>query len=156
MAMLSLNKNRNTRLKSTVPSVVTVAPTNNNECHNTDPEGDDAGTLSLAERGHGCKPFNLDADDDGGDNSDCDLKWDLWAKDLMHQALASSSNNIVVTITEPVLIHPSYLNKHICPTASSSTFSSVTLSEQGSQLPSNYPVQTWAFFLSIHLLSSRR
>ena len=83
------------------------------------------------------EPFNFDADDDGGDNNDCKLEWDSWAEDLMRQALASSSNDIAVTITEPVSIHPSYLDKRIRPTASSSTFSSVTLSEQGGRHPSD-------------------
>jgi hypothetical protein len=83
------------------------------------------------------EPFNFDEGDDGGDNSDCELEWDLWAEDLMRQALASSSNDIAVTITEPVPIHPSYLDRRIRPTASSSTFSSVTLSEQGGRLPSD-------------------
>ncbi|KAF8500373.1 hypothetical protein F5888DRAFT_1380061 [Russula emetica] len=55
----------------------------------------------------------------------------------MRQALASSSNDIAVTVTEPVSIHPSYPDKRIRPTASSSTFSSVTLSEQGGRLPSD-------------------
>ena len=81
--------------------------------------------------------LNLDADDDGGDNGDCEFEWDSWAEDLMRQALASSSNDIAVTVTEPVPIHPSYPDKRIRPTASSSTFSSVTLSEQGGRLPSD-------------------
>src|SRR5258708_33370245 len=56
----------------------------------------------------------------------------------MRQALASSSNDIAVTITEPAFMHPSYPDKQrIRPTASSSTFSSVTLSEQGGRLPSD-------------------
>jgi hypothetical protein len=83
------------------------------------------------------EPFNFDADDDGGDNSDCELEWDSWAEDLMRQALASSSNDIAVTVTEPVSIHPSYHDKRIRPTVSSSTFSSVTLSDHGGRLPSD-------------------
>ena len=83
------------------------------------------------------EPFNFDADGDGGDNSDCELEWDSWAEDLTRQALASSSNDIAVTVTEPVSIHPSYHDKRIRPTASSSTFSSVTLSEHGGRLPSD-------------------
>ena len=81
------------------------------------------------------EPFNFDVDDDRGDNGDCELEWDLWAEDLMRQALAISSNDIAVTVTEPVSIHPSYHNRRIRPTASSSTFSSVALSEQGGRLP---------------------
>ena len=80
-------------------------------------------------------PFNFGVDDDGGDNDDCELEWDSWAEDLMRQALAISSNDIAVTVTEPVSIHPSYPNRRIRPTASSSTFSSVNLSEQGGRLP---------------------
>jgi len=40
------------------------------------------------------------------------------------------SNNIAVTVTEPVSIHPTYPHRRIRPTASSSTFSSVTMPEQ--------------------------
>lgn len=84
------------------------------------------------------EPFNFDMDDDGGDNGDCELEWDSWPEDLMRQALvASSSNDIAVTVTEPVSIRPSFPDKRIRPTASSSTFSSVTLPEQGSRLPSD-------------------
>jgi hypothetical protein len=83
------------------------------------------------------EPFNFDVDDDGGDDGDCELEWDLWADDLMRQALTSSSNDIAVTITEPAFMHPSYLDKRVRPTASSSTFSSVALSEQGGRLPSD-------------------
>ena len=81
--------------------------------------------------------FNFDSDDDDGDKSDCELEWDLWAEDLMRQALVSSSNDIAVTVTEPGSIHPSYSDKRIRPTVSSSTFSSVTLSEHGGRLPSD-------------------
>ena len=83
------------------------------------------------------EPYNFDVEDDGGDNGDCKLEWDSWAEDLMRQALASPSNDIAVTVTEPVSIHPSYPDKRIRPTVSSSTFSSVTLSEQGGRLPSD-------------------
>ncbi len=82
------------------------------------------------------EPFNFDADDDGGDYSDCELEWDSWTDDLMRQALVSSSNGIAVTVTEPASMHPSYPGKRIRPTASSSTFSSITLSE-GGRLPSD-------------------
>ena len=82
-------------------------------------------------------PFSFDVDDDGGDNGDYELEWDLWAEDLMRQALASSSTDIAVTVTEPVSIHPGHLDKRIRPTVSSPTFSSMTLSEQGSRLPSD-------------------
>ncbi len=83
------------------------------------------------------EPFNFDVDDDGGDDGDCELEWDLWVDDLLRQALVSSSNDVAVTITEPALMHHSYPDKRIRPTASSSTFSSVTLSEQGGRLPSD-------------------
>jgi hypothetical protein len=83
------------------------------------------------------EPFNLDMDDDGGDNGNSEHEWDLWAEDLLRQALANSSNDIAVTVTEAVPIHPSYPDKRIRPTGSSSTFSSVTLSEQGGRLPSD-------------------
>lgn len=75
------------------------------------------------------EPFSFDADDDGGDDGDYELEWDSWAKDLMRQVLASSSNDIAVTITEPASAHPSYPHRRIRPTTSSSTFSSVTMSE---------------------------
>ena len=81
--------------------------------------------------------FSFDVDDGNGDKSDCELEWDSWAEDLMRQALVSSSSDIAVTITEPGSIHPSYPNKRIRPTVSSSTFSSVTLSEHGGRLPSD-------------------
>ena len=77
------------------------------------------------------EPFNFDGDDDGGDDVDCELEWESWVQDLMRQALASSSNDISVTVTEPASAHPSYPHKRIRPTASSSTFSSVTPSEHG-------------------------
>jgi len=54
-ATSSPNKKSNTRLKAIAPSVVAVAPTNDNEHHDADPEGDDAGTSSPAERGRGRK-----------------------------------------------------------------------------------------------------
>lgn len=76
------------------------------------------------------EPFNFDADDDCGDDVDCELEWDSWAKDLTRQALASPSNDIAVTITEPTSAHSSYIHRRIRPTASTSTFSSA-LSEQG-------------------------
>lgn len=76
------------------------------------------------------EPFNFDADDDGGDDGDCEQEWDSWAMDLMRQALTSSSNDIAVTVTEAASVHSSYPHRRIRPTASSSTFSSVTLSEQ--------------------------
>ena len=44
---------------------------------------------------------------------------------------------IAVTVTEPISIYPSHPDKRIHPTASSSTFSSVTLPEQGGRLPSD-------------------
>jgi hypothetical protein len=71
-------------------------------------------------------PFDLDADDDGGDGDDCDLEWDLWATDLTRQALVNVSNNNADAGTEPLSTH----HHRIRPTASSSTFSSATLSEQ--------------------------
>jgi hypothetical protein len=42
-------------LKATAPSVVAVASTNNNERHDANPEGGDAGTSPPAERGRGRK-----------------------------------------------------------------------------------------------------
>ena len=77
------------------------------------------------------EPFNFDGDDDGGDDVDCELEWESWIQDLMRQALASTSNDIAVTVTEPASTHHSYPHKRIRPTASSSTFSSITLSDQG-------------------------
>ena len=71
-------------------------------------------------------PFDLDADDDGSDGDDCDLEWDLWATDLTRQALVNVSNNNADAGTEPLSTH----HHRIRPTASSSTFSSATLSEQ--------------------------
>ena len=82
-------------------------------------------------------PFSFDLDDDDGDNGDCELEWDMWAEDLTRQALASSNNDIAVTVTEPVPIHPSYPDRRLRPTVSSSTFSSMTLSEQGGRFPSD-------------------
>ena len=70
--------------------------------------------------------FDLDADDDSGDGDDCELEWDLWATDLTRQALVNVSNNNADPGTEPLSTH----HHRIRPTASSSTFSSATLSEQ--------------------------
>jgi hypothetical protein len=53
-ATSSPNKS-NTGLKVTAPSVVVVAPTDDNDHHDADPEGDDAATSSPAERGRGRK-----------------------------------------------------------------------------------------------------
>ena len=78
-------------------------------------------------------PFDLDADDDGGDGDDWELEWDLWATDLTRQALVNVGNNNADAVTEPPSTHPTtnYPPHHrIRPTASSSTFSSATLSEQ--------------------------
>ena len=75
-------------------------------------------------------PFDFDAVDDDRDRDDCELEWDLWATDLTRQALANMSDNIAVTVTEPVAIQPTYPHRRIRPTASSSTFSSVTMPEQ--------------------------
>jgi len=79
-------------------------------------------------------PFDLDADDGGGDADadDCELEWDLWAMDLTHQALANVSSNNVDAVTEPLSTHPTgnHPPHRIRPTTSASTFSSVTLSEQ--------------------------
>lgn len=83
------------------------------------------------------EPFNYDFDDDRGDSGDCEFEWDSWIEDLMRQALASSSNDIAVTVTEPVSIHPSYPDRRLRPTVSCSTFSSVTFPEQGGRLPSD-------------------
>ena len=85
------------------------------------------------------EPFEFDADDDGVGGDDCELEWESWATDLTRQAVANSSNNIAVTVTEPVSIHPNYLHHRIRPTASSSTFSSLTLSEQATPAsPTSY------------------
>jgi hypothetical protein len=54
----------------------------------------------------------------------------LWATDLTRQALAQVTNNLALTATEPVSVLPTYPHRRIRPTASSSTFSSVTLPEQ--------------------------
>ena len=54
-ATSSLNKNTNTTLKATIPTVVTVAPTNDIEDHGVDPEGDGAKMSSPVERGRGRK-----------------------------------------------------------------------------------------------------
>ena len=51
-------KKSNTILKDTTLSVITVAPTKR---HDADPEGDDAGTSSHAERGRGRKKRNRSA-----------------------------------------------------------------------------------------------
>lgn len=87
-------------------------------------------------------PFDLDADDDGGDGDDCELEWDLWATDLTRQALANVSNNSADAVTEPSSTHPTgnYPPHHrIRPRASSSTFSSATLSEQALPIsPTSY------------------
>ena len=82
------------------------------------------------------EPFSFDADDDIGDDGDYELEWDLWAMDLMRQALASSSNDMPVTVIEPASAHLSYPHRRIRPTTSSSTFSSVNMSEQ-SRRPSD-------------------
>ncbi|KAI0000668.1 hypothetical protein BJV74DRAFT_128505 [Russula compacta] len=75
------------------------------------------------------EPFDFDADDDGGNDSDCELEWESWAKDLTRQALAGLSNNIAVTVTEPASLHPKHRHQRIRPVPSSSTMSSA-LSEQ--------------------------
>ena len=49
------NNTRNTGLKATALPVVAVAPTNYNEHHDVEPGGDDAGSLSPAEKGRGRK-----------------------------------------------------------------------------------------------------
>ena len=54
-AMSSPKKKNNTRLNATARPVVAVAPTNDNEHHNVDPEGDDAKMSPPAEREHGRK-----------------------------------------------------------------------------------------------------
>jgi hypothetical protein len=51
----SPNKKSNSRLKATAPSVVAVALIDDNEHHDANPEGDDTGTTSRAERGRGRK-----------------------------------------------------------------------------------------------------
>jgi hypothetical protein len=51
----SPNKKSNSRLKATAPSVVAVALIDDNEHHDANPEGDDTGTTSCAERGRGRK-----------------------------------------------------------------------------------------------------
>ncbi|KAI9507885.1 hypothetical protein F5148DRAFT_48508 [Russula earlei] len=74
------------------------------------------------------EPFDFDGDDDCGDDGDCELEWDSWMRDLTRQALAGLNNNSTATaVTDPVTSHP---NRHIRSTASSSTFSSVAMSEQ--------------------------
>jgi len=87
---------------------------------------EDSGTLP--------EPFDFDGDEEGGDDGDCELEWESWTKDLVRQALAGPSNhNSTVTITEPSSYMPAnYPHAHhrIRPTASSSTFSSVAVSEQ--------------------------
>ena len=88
-------------------------------------------------------PFDLDADDDGGDGDDCELEWDLWATDLTRQALTNVvGNNNADVVTEPPSTHPTGnypLHHRIRPRASSSTFSSATLSEQALPIsPTSY------------------
>jgi hypothetical protein len=86
--------------------------------------------LTTDDSGPHPEPFDLDVDD-GGNDEDFELEWDSWVMDLTRQALASASNSIAVTVTEPVSVHPNYPHHRIRPTASSSTFSSASLSDHG-------------------------
>ncbi|KAH9953794.1 hypothetical protein BC827DRAFT_1246303 [Russula dissimulans] len=93
--------------------------------------------LTTEDLGTLLEPFDFDGDEEGGDDDDdddCELEWESWTKDLVRQALTGPSNhNSAVTLTEPASsMHANYphAHHHIRPTTSSSTFSSVTLSEQ--------------------------